>query len=283
MQSKAYKLAISVSYKQDLWNLLEFIEYHRLVGVQHIYICNNDEKIDTTNEILLPYIEDGFVDNIHTAKRWPHGRHINRQAIAHNFILNRYRKDVQWLAMLDMDEFIFPLQANNVLEVLKDYESYPAIALNYACFGSSGLSHKPFLQTEAYKYRAEDSWGWNRLTKSIGQTDKCVRCPHHHHFGIQKRFGSMIGENKKPCGWLRKFSGNILRINHYMARSKEDFEEKMRRGNPFGEKRDWRWFAWADRNEQYDFGMDRFVPQLKENLMARRNLLVKSRRKIFFI
>jgi hypothetical protein len=105
--------------------------------------------------------------------------------------------------------------------------------------------------------------------------DKVNFAAMHHHFD-----GLILDENRRMCGWVKPYSGNILRINHYMARSREDFEVKMRRGNPFHEKRDWGWFNWADRNEVFDDGMARFVPEMKANIEKRWKNFLFSKRKI---
>ena len=142
---KKLYLAVSVSYKYDLPNLLEFVEYHRMVGVQRIYLCNNDEDPAPTLEILKPYIESGLVVHNHTASMWPGIR--NRQASAHNFVLGLARTDgVRWLSMLDMDEFLYPVTKDSVTEVLMGYEDVGAIQVNYACFGSSQHTKKQMLQ-----------------------------------------------------------------------------------------------------------------------------------------
>lgn len=277
MPEKPINIAISVSYKQDPCNLIEFIEYHRLIGVQRIYICNNDDNTIHSDYIMAPYVEEGFVQNIHTA-RWFHNRSINRQALAHDYVLKIARKEVKWLAMLDMDEFIYPVVSNDINYVLKHYDNYAAIVINYACFGSAGLKYRPNLQTEAYVYRAADNWGYNKLTKSVGQVDKVSRCSHHHYFDVKA--GHMVDENKIKCGWVKQYKDNVIRLNHYLARSKEDYEDKIKRGNPLGEKRTWNWFQWADQNELYDNSMSRFVPMLREAIMTKKRLFAYSRKKI---
>jgi hypothetical protein len=268
-------LAISVSYKADLWNLLEFIEYHRIVGVSHFFICNNDDNTKESSRILRHYAERGIVTNIPTAKKFRNSK--NRQQSGHHMCLQLARiKKIKWLALLDIDEFIFPLQKDNVPDVLKHYEDCREVAFNYRCFGSSGYRWRPELQTKAYLRCAHQNWGWNKLCKSIGQVNMIPSVKHHHFFDGHK----MVDEDKEFCGWVKDYKGGVMRINHYMARSEEDYMEKMRRGNPLGEKRTWNWFRWANRNEVYDDSMLRFVEPLRNALLERIDLLKLSRRQI---
>jgi hypothetical protein len=269
-------LGVSTCYKNDPWHIIEFIEYHLLVGVRKFYIFNNDFNPKKANRILYPYVQQGLVANIHSAG-WFNGPKENKQQKCHTHALRMAKGKCKWLAMLDFDEFIYPVQHDNLIEPLKTLSHLRQVAFNYACFGSAGLRYRPVLQTESYNRRARFNWAWNRLCKSIGQVNKVHYAMHHHHFD-----GLILDERGKMCGWIKPYKANLLRINHYMARSKEDFEIKMRRGNPFGEKRDWGWFNWADRNEVLDNGMMRFVPEMKENIKKRWKNFLRSKRKVAF-
>lgn len=272
-----FDLAISVSYKTDLWNLIEFIEYHRLVGVEHIYLCNNDDNPTNSSRILAHYVDEGFVTNLHTVKRLAGQR--NRQAAAHAICLSLAKNNARWLALLDMDEFLFPLNCDKVTEVMKHYTDCQSVAFHYTCFGSSELKYRPELQTQSYFRRAPFAWNWNRLCKAIGQTDHVHNVLHHHFFNTN----TMCDEEKKKCGWVKPYMAKNLRVNHYMSRSREDYAYKMIRGNPFNERRDWSWFTWADRNEVYDDSMKRFAGPLRDALERRKVLFHRSRRRVTYL
>lgn len=271
-------LSISVSYKDDLYNLIEWLEYHLIVGVQHFYIYNNDKNPYTAQSILQPYMNEGVVTMVHSAKMFTRPR-VNRQADAHHHCLQRSRGKTRWLAMLDMDEFLYPLKTDNINDVLKDYEAYPQLLINYCCFGSSGIKRKQDFQTQSYVNRAKDNWRWNHLCKGIGQVDKIKNCLHHHCFAV-----AGVDENKKACNWVKPYSGKILRINHYLTRSQDDYHQKMLRGNPLGEKRDWNWFNWANRNEVYDDGIwVRFGERIMASINRKKKIWNKSKERIMVL
>lgn len=271
IKSNKKYLAVSTTYREDPWNLMEWIEYHILVGINHFYIYNNDPNPKTAGKILSPYIESGHVTLINSFKLFKKDR--NKQRVCHNDALRLSKNNYRWLALLDSDEFLYPVSCNNVCSVLGKYENLPAVAFNYLCFGSNGLQTRPEMQIESYLKRSKDNWEWNRLTKSIGQTHLVHRCDHHHKFS-----GPLYDEDKNRCKWVKDFKGNHLRIIHYMARSKEDFEVKMKRGNPLGEKRDWKWFKWADRNEMIDEGINnRFGALVREKLEEKISLWKRSK------
>jgi hypothetical protein len=59
-------LAMAAIVKNEGRYLREWIEFHRLMGVEHFYIYDNGST-DNTPEILEPYVRTGLV----TATAWP--------------------------------------------------------------------------------------------------------------------------------------------------------------------------------------------------------------------
>ena len=55
-----YNVSICGIFKNEGKYLREWIEFHKIVGVEHFYLYNNNSE-DNFREILEPYIEDGLV------------------------------------------------------------------------------------------------------------------------------------------------------------------------------------------------------------------------------
>src|SRR4051794_35476653 len=62
-----YQLAIGAIFRDEAPYLKEWIEFHKLVGVQHFYLYNN-YSTDDYESVLRPYIEIGEVEVI----QWPY-------------------------------------------------------------------------------------------------------------------------------------------------------------------------------------------------------------------
>lgn len=58
-KDKSY-ISIAAISKNEGPYIKEWIEYHKLVGVDRIYFYDNESQ-DNTKEVLKPYIEDGTV------------------------------------------------------------------------------------------------------------------------------------------------------------------------------------------------------------------------------
>ena len=93
--------------------MAEWIEYNRILGVDHIYMYNNNST-DNYYQILNRYIKDGFV----SVFEWPKNY---AQMEAYEDCYNRYRNDTNWLAFWDIDEFICPLYETNIKDFMKKY------------------------------------------------------------------------------------------------------------------------------------------------------------------
>ena len=95
------ELTIAAIMKNEGPYLREWIEYHKLVGVEKFYLYNNGSTDDTV-EILAPYVKSGLVELIDFPGE-------KKQIPAYNDCVARHKMDTQWLALIDLDEFAIAL------------------------------------------------------------------------------------------------------------------------------------------------------------------------------
>ena len=126
------KLGIVVIIKNEGPYIEEWVRYHLLVGADIIYIYDN-ESTDNTRQILEPYISSGKV----VYKYFPG---IAMQLPAYNDALRRYKNSCKYIAFIDADEFLFPLNegesvANIVSSILDVEPKAGGLAVNWRMFG----------------------------------------------------------------------------------------------------------------------------------------------------
>lgn len=100
MQEQKYTLSIACMFHDEADYLKEWIEYHRLVGVQHFYLYNNNSS-DHYSEVLAPYIESGIVD----LTNWPSPPDIlytSYQKDAYNHCVKNHKNDSFWIAFMNL-------------------------------------------------------------------------------------------------------------------------------------------------------------------------------------
>jgi hypothetical protein len=219
-------LSICATYRDEAPYLREWIEFHRLVGVERFLLYDNGSR-DDHRAVLAPYVESGIVV-IHD---WPV---FPGQVEAFDHCVSEHRHDSRWIAFVDVDEFLFSPTGRPLPELLAGYEQWPGVGVNWALFGSSGHDSPPGgLVIEAYDSRSAGTLS-NRYIKSIVDPTRVAHAGNAHYFVFDHQ--STVDENEYPIrGMLTKsVSFERLRINHYFTRSEQEAREKLK-------GRGWHW------------------------------------------
>ena len=139
-----YEVSLCLIFKNEAPYLKEWIEYHRLIGVDHFYLYNNFSD-DNYREVLSRYIEQGLVTMI----EWPHQY---AQVAAYEDCHVRVKNETHWLGYIDADEFVNLQELNDIKLFLRKYNTYPALYLYWKMFGTSGVVKESpnYLVTESY-------------------------------------------------------------------------------------------------------------------------------------
>lgn len=209
----------------------EWIEWHLKKGVDKFYIYDN-ESTDNTYDILKPYIDSGVVEY-----RFFPGR--KKQLAAYDDCLARHRYDTRWLAFIDIDEFIVPLKDKNFTDFLKRFEKFPAVEINWLVFGSNGnLKKSDAPVMERFTRHTVGNHILNRHVKSIVDPRRIynmIGC--HEAARIEGKAADSNGNPIKKSFRDRTPRQDVIRINHYAVKSREEFMEKQRKGRASGKQR----------------------------------------------
>jgi hypothetical protein len=261
-----YELTACLKFKNAARFLPEWIEFHQIVGFEHFYLYNNNSTDDYI-EVLAPYRDEGSV-TLYEWPRSPAAPEADEHCVAH------HRHEARWIAFLDDDEFLFPSRGESVRKVLSRYKQYPALAVHWLMFGSSGHLRRPEgLVLESYLLRADYV---SPIIKSIVNPRR-VAAPANAHHWLYRSGDIASDENERPVKISRSVpaTAEVLRINHYWSKSLEDGQNRITRGavdqwtkeNPRSMK------LWHDFdrgfNEVEDREVLRFVPALKRRLEVR--------------
>jgi hypothetical protein len=223
-------LSVCAIYLDEASYMREWIEFHRLVGVERFFLYDN-ESTDDHREVLAPYVAQGVV----VVHEWPVKP---GQMSAYQHCLAKHGGESRWIAFIDLDEFLFSPTLRPVPEILTDFEQYPAVAVNWAMFGSSGhRTRPPGLAIESYERRKRYPPDSTEHVKCIVDPRRAIRCTGPHTFDYDE--GIAVNEahrplDKRPFSFSGPVSFELLRINHYARRSDEQFRSKLARGRAGG-------------------------------------------------
>jgi glycosyl transferase family 92 len=219
---RAWYLGVCAIFKNEADYLAEWIRFHRLVGVEKFILYNNNSE-DDYRSVLDPFIEEGIVtlyDIPLPAAQMP----------AYNSCLELYRSQLRWIAFIDIDEFLYPVEDVGLAEVLRDYEEHPALAVHWIMFATSGHVVRPQgLVIDNYaRCQAEG----NKHVKIVAQAARTAAMLGPHtvastdgQCAVDESGRPVTGPSSLPVCVER------IRINHYWTRSVEDFvTRKLARG-----------------------------------------------------
>lgn len=236
--SYKYKVAIASIFQNEAPYLREWIEFHKLVGVEHFYLYNNLSQ-DNYIEVLRPYIQKGEVDLVewnYTAPNEKKWSYIQKGAYLHALKSARYQ--TEWLAFLDTDEFLFPVEVDTLPVFLQDYHDAAGVVVNWQLYGTSNVSHIPpgSLLIEELLLKAPTLYPENLHVKSIVRPSK-VDFPKVHFCRFLPGF-AQVNANKEPTkGSFSPISVDKIRINHYWTRDEHYFETvKVPRREKWGDE-----------------------------------------------
>lgn len=215
-----YDLSIGAIFQNEAPYLKEWIEFHRLMGVQHFYLYNH-LSTDHYKKVLKPYIDSGLVDLYKLPKKTRNVFFNTVQCSVYTEIVRNNKGISKWIAFLDIDEFLFPVTAGNLNDFLKNYEDCPGVCVNWQIFGTSNIGRIPEdrLMIEMLTHCAPMEEKVNFHVKSIVRPE-FVDFFENPHFAVYIKEFAQVNTDKIP------FSGpfspyiqvNALRINHYWTR-----------------------------------------------------------------
>ncbi len=216
------ELGIAAVIRADQTRLEEWIEYHRLVGVQRFWLYDNSPQ-EVRRQVLEPLVEAGLVELID----WPvvrRGDLIERQLEAFGDVLRRAVGEVRWLALIDLDEFLLPLEDDTVTACLdRRFAGASAVYVNWRNFGTGGVRFdrkEPILgRLTAASDRLHPR---NAVGKSILRPE-AVRVEHYwnpHHVPLlggayANGDGEAVPSDHNQPVLDGKVHDGLLRINHY--------------------------------------------------------------------
>lgn len=261
-----HELSAVAILKNEARYLKEWLNYHLAAGVDYFYLYDNESN-DETREVLQPYIKAGLVSYFVVPGEVA-------QMPAYNDAVRRFRFATRYMAFIDCDEFIFPKTAQSIVEVVDEVLSKnpqaAGLAINWQIFGSNNLETADYSKgvLERFTRRAPSDWfePQTRKTLPVGNIHvktianprfiRYIVNPHYAYYFEGKFAVNSAGERVTHWGNEPVLADKIV-VNHYLVKSKEEFQVKMGRGRTGVDAKlfdtvDMAAFEKNDRNEEFD-------------------------------
>lgn len=250
-------VAICSLFLDEDANLVEWMEYHLMIGVSKIFLYHLDNHAHKNRwrHILWPYVSKGQVE-LHAQILTYLGQWSNRQVASLQHCYDTYRHDYHWIAFIDIDEFIVPRNAEaNLPSLLTAYTNASGLVMPWRSFGpvveyNNAHGELPRI-TEAtnatvFDYREGIAGRLAGTIKTIVNTrftsgNHCTfvydgfdgRFRGYPHNCLYRSQSPPVDELFRPVTspwgithqWLLAYpaSSNLIQLNHYFARTCSHF------------------------------------------------------------
>ncbi|MEO0939694.1 MAG: glycosyltransferase family 2 protein [Pseudomonadota bacterium] len=266
--------------KNEAPYIIEWVAYHRSMGVDNFLIYTNDCS-DGTSEILDRLQAMGIL------------QHRNNDGWKGNspqqYALNQSLKEpviqnADWIIHIDVDEFINVRTGNGTLQDF--FAAVPGatnVAMTWRLFGHNGVTalRDDFVIDQfdacapAYCPKPHTVWGFKTMFANIGAYEK-ISCHRPNKLVDDKKAqvkwvngsGHDMTREARDNGWRsskKSIGYDLIQLNHYALRSAESFLIKRQRGRALHVDRSiginyWIRMDWSDFR---DITIKRNLPRLR--------------------
>ncbi|WP_084686687.1 glycosyltransferase family 2 protein [Paracoccus zeaxanthinifaciens] len=269
--------------------ILEWIAYHRAIGVENFLVYTND-CTDGTDDLLRLLARKGYCE-------WRENpyREVDmkpQHAALHAADSEDMVKNADWLICMDVDEYIAVHVGDGTMKALFDAANDAnLISLTWRLFGNADITdfrdgfitQQFFRCAKEFANKPHQAWGFKTLYRNMGLFKKMGV---HRPKGLQPNAldairwingsGKAMPQDQWRNAW-RSHSGTygyqLASLNHYAVRSVESFLVKRDRGRVNHVDRDQGLAYWfrMNHNVEEDRRMEAVLPLLQaeyDSMMA---------------
>lgn len=266
-----YHISLCLMFKDEAPYLREWIEYHRMVGVDHFYLYDNNSS-DGFESVIAPYLESGVA----TLIRWPKD---HAQVEGYEDCIRRFQEENDWIGFIDIDEFVVPVAEESLVTFLDHFAGCPAVLIYWRFFGSGGM-----LERDVSRLVTED---FTVASEKLYNKGKCFFNCHFDYLFDSPLNKSMFHylwtvSDGRPLPPVNMFGRTTVehwhpatrkkipvQLNHYAVKSLAEHRQKDLKGDVYYDHptHDDRVFFGRDRRCSVpDFRIQRYVAELKLRL-----------------
>ncbi len=234
------QFAICACAKNENLYINDWIEYHRTIGVKNFYIFDNN---DSSTKSIENYIKNlNGVTIINT-----NDMHFQKyQLDCYNTFYQYYKDYYNWIAFIDIDEFITGINDINIFLQNKVFEPYNMIRLKWKLFGDDNVIKRD-TAIPVYKFFKQVITN-NKVSdagKSIirGNLTSIKICSTHYASYSTTEFEPIeaclpSGQSTTDRINLTNYNKETVFLNHYMTKTLDEFiKQKINRGDALWSKK----------------------------------------------
>jgi len=226
MDRGRFDVSVMAILKNEAPNMEEWLCHHMAIGVDHFFLYDNGST-DELHEVLKPYADHGVVTTIYFPMR-------GLQRDANNHVVRFFGHTTEWIAYVDIDEFLVPERDESIRDVMARYPDAEQVLVSRKEFCYSGhRTPAEGLVTETYREYSEQvpRMGTSEvLAKPIIRPRGTARVGIHNATTVHGRTVNTAGEpTSEAATVIEDPSYANLQMNHYFTKSWQEFQAKRTR------------------------------------------------------
>jgi len=223
------RVEVAAIMRNEARYVREWVACYSLLGFDQITIYDNQSTDDTT-AILKDYAAKGII----VYRDFPDPPDASPQMTFYADALARSYAD--WVLFVDADELLVLHKHKNVRDYITEIgRDADCVSVNWAVFGSMGETvYLDELVSRRFTRRGDPQRTTNRHVKSFLRPGRAVRLLPHKSIVVGKSVngsGHPFEAGKENPQITKTGDISTAQINHYVLKSREEFEIKKYRGS----------------------------------------------------
>ena len=220
------KVAIVAIVRDEKPFLDEWLVYHRLLGIDHFFVYDDEPDLSMAG-FLKPHSQ--YVTVVPWFERHGHLLGRNRQTKAYIHALSNGLGSFEWVAYIDVDEFLLLMRHDNIHEFLSGFDrSVSSVSLAWMMFGHNGFYEDPAGLVTSSLTKRMGSPSLNG--KSITRCADITSVTNAHWAGV-RRGRRVEADGAEFDGRSVTQAAEIACVNHYHCRSFARWMSRPERGS----------------------------------------------------
>jgi hypothetical protein len=266
--SRRPRIGIVAPIRSEAPYLLEWIAYHRALGVEQFVLGDNGGN-DGTSELLIELHRAGIIERTDWRDAKAFQIEFDLDAV------HRLRGKVDVCSITDADEFLRPINGHHdIPSAVAAIFARPEVSaawIRWAIYGSSGLDEfSDGLVIERFTRRAPDKHELHLTGKTLVRPERLVGMenPHIAKLGGEYVFDTGLTASNERPDEAAFIPWTALRVDHFVVKSRAEYAMKIERSRDYNVhgKRDDAFFQSRDRNEVLDPMPREFIERTKREI-----------------
>lgn len=225
----------SIVKKENLY-LKDFINHYKLLGYNHFYIYdNNDKNEEKLNDIISEEINTGLITVIDF--RGYRGKNGGPQMDAYYNCYDNYKHYCSWISFFDVDEFLILENDTSLKQLMENsrYKNCEGISVNWKIHHDNELLFYENISVKSRFKGIKENYKSN-TTKLIARgnlKNNLKKSYSAHTLWYDIELCNSLGNRITPRFWITPHSYKYAYLSHYYTKTISEYIIKIKKGNVY--------------------------------------------------